>query len=206
MMHRWLIRFFDLCFSVTGLLLLSPLLLAIAVAVRADSRGPVFYRQLRVGRHGKDFTLYKFRTMRPGADRAGLLTVGDGDARITRPGRFLRRSKLDELPQLLNVLGGSMSLVGPRPEVRKYVDQYNEEQRRVLSARSGITDAASIAYRDENAILGRAADPERTYIEEVMPAKLRLSMPYALRPTVGRYFTLVLQTAWLLAGRKPDVR
>jgi len=206
MMHRGLIRIFDVCFSVTGLLLLSPLALLIAIIVSADSRGPVFYRQQRVGRHGRDFILYKFRTMRPDADRSGLLTVGAADARITRSGGLLRRSKLDELPQLWNVLNGTMSLVGPRPEVRKYVNRYNEDQRRVLAVRPGITDAASIAYRDENVLLGRAADPERTYVEEIMPAKLRLSMPYALRPTVGRYFSLILQTVLLLAGTKPGVR
>jgi lipopolysaccharide/colanic/teichoic acid biosynthesis glycosyltransferase len=206
MIHRLLIRVFDVCFALTGLLVLSPLALVIAVIVKADSRGPVFYRQRRVGRHGRDFTLYKFRTMRPDADRAGLLTVGEADRRITRSGIFLRRSKLDELPQLMNVLAGAMSLVGPRPEVRKYVERYDEEQRRILAVRPGITDAASIAYRDENAILGRADNPERTYVEEIMPAKLRLSMPYALRPTIGQYFSLILQTMFLLAGADRAVR
>ncbi len=171
-------RLLDISASLLGLLLLSPLLLLIALFVGLGSRGGVFYRQIRVGRYNKDFLLLKFRTMHSGADRQGLLTVGGRDPRVTRTGYYLRKYKLDELPQLLNVLFGSMSLVGPRPEVRRYVDLYTEEQRRVLDVKPGITDYASLAYFSENELLAASADPEQTYIREIMPAKLLLNMKY----------------------------
>lgn len=171
-------RLFDIVSSFIGLLLLSWLFLLIALWIILDSRGGVFYRQVRVGRYGKDFRLFKFRSMRPGADKNGLLTVGGRDNRITRSGYFLRKYKLDELPQLINVLTGDMSLVGPRPEVRKYVELYSEEQQKVLLARPGITDYASIEYSKENDLLAQSNDPEKTYIEEIMPAKLKLNMKY----------------------------
>jgi len=171
-------RFSDILLSFVGLLLLSPLLLFIWIIVALDSPGGGFYIQVRVGKNGKDFRLLKFRTMRTGADKSGLLTIGGRDARVTRPGYLLRRSKLDELPQLLNVLMGDMSLVGPRPEVRKYVNLYTSEQLLVLSVRPGITDYASIEYAQENELLARSTDPERTYIEEIMPAKLELNRKY----------------------------
>lgn len=189
-----MIRVFDIAFSFVGLLILSPLLLLIAVWVKIDSRGPVFYRQVRVGLGGKDFKLFKFRSMRVDADKAGLLTVGGRDSRITRAGYLLRKYKIDELPQLLNVLNGDMSLVGPRPEVRKYVDLYNAEQKRVLLSRPGITDMASIAYKKENELLARSADPERTYIEEVMPEKLRLNMVFINDPSLANYFKIIFRT------------
>jgi lipopolysaccharide/colanic/teichoic acid biosynthesis glycosyltransferase len=171
-------RMFDLVCSLAGLLALSPVFLAAAILIACDSRGPVFFLQERVGRHGKPFLIYKFRTMRVGAEAGGQLTVGS-DARVTRIGRFLRRYKIDELPQLLNVVRGEMSLVGPRPEVRRYVDCYPRPLRdTVLSVPPGITDWASIAFRDENAILARARDPERSYVEEIMPIKLEFYVRY----------------------------
>jgi lipopolysaccharide/colanic/teichoic acid biosynthesis glycosyltransferase len=171
-------RVFDLVASCIGLLLLLPVLLGLALWVMLDSRGGIFYRQVRVGKGGVDFKLWKFRTMHPDADKRGLLTVGGRDPRITRAGYYLRKYKLDELPQLLNVLTGDMSLVGPRPEVRKYVSMYTPQQMRVLDLRPGITDYASIEYSNENELLAQSADPERTYIEEVMPAKLALNEKY----------------------------
>jgi len=171
-------RAIDVAASALGLALLAPVFGAVALAVKLDGGGPVFYRQLRVGRDEKPFFILKFRTMVQNADRAGLpLTVGL-DPRVTRVGRFLRRSKLDELAQLVNVLRGEMSLVGPRPEVPRYVVLYTPLQRMVLRIRPGITDPASIQYRDENALLGEAADPERAYIDTVMPAKLAINLEY----------------------------
>jgi len=171
-------RLFDIFASFMGLVFLFPFLLVIGVLIVADSRGGVFYRQVRVGKGNKDFRIFKFRTMRPGSDKAGLLTVGAKDNRITGIGIFLRKYKIDEFPQLLNVLIGDMSIVGPRPEVRKYVDMYNEEQLTVLNVRPGITDYASIEYHNENELLAKSTEPEKTYIEEVMPAKLKLNLRY----------------------------
>jgi lipopolysaccharide/colanic/teichoic acid biosynthesis glycosyltransferase len=171
-------RLTDIIFSLVGLILLSPLLLLIAAYVAVDSRGPVLYRQKRIGLRGKEFTLLKFRTMRVNSDRAGLLTVGGKDPRITRAGILLRKYKIDELPQLFNVLGGSMSLVGPRPEVKKYVDLYSPSQREVLSVKPGITDYASLIYFEENELLAKSDQPELTYINEIMPAKLELNRKY----------------------------
>jgi lipopolysaccharide/colanic/teichoic acid biosynthesis glycosyltransferase len=171
-------RLFDLIIALPFLLLVSPILIIIAVLIKLNSKGPVFYLQQRVGFMGNDFFIYKFRTMRIGADKLGLLTVGGRDPRVTTVGYFLRKYKLDELPQLINVVNGSMSLVGPRPEVRKYVDMYSSEQKNVLLAKPGITDYASIEYADENNLLAASSDPEKTYIDEIMPAKLKLNMKY----------------------------
>jgi lipopolysaccharide/colanic/teichoic acid biosynthesis glycosyltransferase len=171
-------RIFDIVASFIGLLILSPLFLFLAVWVSLESKGGVFYRQIRVGKNGVDFKLWKFRSMVPDADKKGLLTVGGRDPRITRAGYFLRKYKLDELPQLINVLLGDMSLVGPRPEVRKYVDLYTAEQRQVLYVRPGITDYASLEYFEENELLAKSENPEETYICEVMPAKLKLNARY----------------------------
>jgi lipopolysaccharide/colanic/teichoic acid biosynthesis glycosyltransferase len=171
-------RAFDLLGAAAGLILLAPLLLLIGLWIRLDSPGPVLYRQQRVGRAGKLFTIYKFRTMQQRPVAGPQLTVG-ADPRVTRAGRFLRHYKLDELPQLWNVIEGSMSLVGPRPEVPRYVDCYPPEQRRVvLSVTPGITDWAAIRYKDENAVLARAADPERAYVEAVLPVKLDYYVRY----------------------------
>ena len=189
-----MIRFFDIIFSALGLIVLSPVFAAICLKIKAGSKGGCFYIQERIGKDGKPFGLYKFRTMRIGADSEGLLTVGEHDARITHVGYFLRKTKMDELPQLWNVLKGDMSLVGPRPEVRKYVDLYTDEQRKVLVMRPGITDYASIEYVNENELLSKAEDPDRTYIEEVMPDKIKLNMRYLEHYTVGEYFKIIFLT------------
>ncbi len=171
-------RLLDILSSLLALVLLLPVWVAVSVAIVVGSRGGVFYKQIRVGKDNRDFNLYKFRTMRTGADQKGLLTVGERDSRITRVGYFLRKYKIDEFPQLINVLKGDMSIVGPRPEVRKYVDMYTSDQMRVLSVRPGLTDIASIQYVHENELLAASDDPEKTYIEEVMPAKLQLNLQY----------------------------
>ena len=187
-------RALDCLVSAAALLVLSPLLLLIALAVKLDSPGPVFYRQERVGKDGKPFRIFKFRTMVTGADRRGpAITVGK-DSRITRVGGFLRGTKLDELAQLLNVLSGTMSFVGPRPEVPKYVALYTPVQRQVLLVRPGITDYASIAYRRESELLGRAEDPEAMYINEIMPAKLELNLRYLREISPLTDLRLILRT------------
>ena len=189
-----MIRFCDIVLSCLGLLLLSPLFVVVAVWIVIDNPGPVFYRQQRVGKDGKDFGLLKFRSMRIGADKESLITIGEHDSRITRAGYYIRKYKLDELPQLWNVLTGDMSLVGPRPEVRRYVDMYTDEQRQVLTVRPGITDYASIEYIDENRILAQAEDPDRTYIEEILPAKIALNMRYIKHQTLGEYMKIIFLT------------
>ena len=189
-----MIRLCDILFSLIGLLLLSPLFLIVALWIVLDDPGPVFYRQQRVGKNGKDFGLLKFRSMRVGADKMSLITIGDRDPRVTRAGYYIRRYKLDELPQLWNVLTGDMSLVGPRPEVRRYVDLYTEEQRRVLTVRPGITDYASIEYIDENRLLAQSENPDKTYIEQIMPAKIALNMRYINHQTVSEYLRIILLT------------
>lgn len=171
-------RLFDIVCSFFGLLVLSPLFIFLSLWVGLGSKGGVFYKQKRVGRFNKDFTLYKFRSMRVGADKKGLLTIGGKDSRVTKAGFFIRKYKLDELPQLLNVLKGDMSFVGPRPEVRKYVDMYTERQLKVLDVRPGITDLASIKYRNENDLLATADNPEQYYIDFVMQDKLALNLQY----------------------------
>ena len=189
-----MIRFFDIFFSALGLLVLSPVFLVIYLLIRLESKGPGFYIQERIGKDGKPFGLYKFRSMRIGSDNQGLITIGSHDSRITRIGYFIRKYKFDELPQLLNVLKGDMSLVGPRPEVRKYVEMYTEEQRKVLSVKPGITDYASIEYVNENEILGNAKDPDRIYIEQVMPDKIKLNMKYIEHQSVKEYFKIIFLT------------
>ena len=189
-----MIRCFDVLFSLLGILLLSPVFLILYISIRLESKGCGVYRQQRVGRYGKDFYVYKFRSMRVGADRQGLITVGGRDPRITRIGYFIRKYKLDELPQLFNVLKGDMSLVGPRPEVRKYVDLYTDEQRRVLSVRPGITDYASIEYVDENKILGQAEDADKAYQEQIMPDKIRYNMRYIDNRSIKEYFKIIFLT------------
>lgn len=171
-------RIFDVVASALILLILSPLLLLLALAVKLDSRGPVFYRQVRVGRFGRDFRIYKFRTMVQNADQIGpALTVGK-DPRITRVGKLIRKCRLDEFSQLLNVLGGSMSLVGPRPEVRRYVDCYTPEYLATLLIRPGITAPSSIAFKDEDKVLKSAEDSDRVYVEKILPPKMRFNLDY----------------------------
>lgn len=191
-----MIRFFDFIFSLCGIILLSPVFLILYIAICLESKGGGFYKQLRVGRDGNDFYVYKFRSMRIGADKQGLITVGGRDPRITHIGYFIRKYKLDELPQLFNVLIGDMSLVGPRPEVRKYVDLYTDEQRRVLSVSPGITDYASIEYVDENTILGQADDADKAYIEQILPDKIRYNMKYINHRSVKEYFKIIFLTIW----------
>lgn len=171
-------------------------MILIAVFIKLDSRGGIFFRQNRVGKEGKDFKLIKFRTMVSDSDKKGLLTLGKKDNRITKVGYFLRKYKLDELPQLFNVLLGEMSFVGPRPEVRKYVDKYTPEQQKILDIKPGITDVASIEYFDENELLSRADDPERYYINEIMPHKIQLNMKYRDNKTLGNYFKIIIKTFW----------
>jgi lipopolysaccharide/colanic/teichoic acid biosynthesis glycosyltransferase len=191
-------RAFDLFVAGLGLLLLSPVLAVIALLIRLEDGGPVFFRQVRVGRGGRPFRIWKFRTMVVDADRLGrAITVGD-DRRITRCGKWLRRWKLDELPQLINVVLGEMGFVGPRPEVPRYVDLYSPEQRRVLELRPGITDLASIAYRNESELLQEQADPEAFYIDQVMPDKIRINLEYASRAGLWRNIKVILATLGLI--------
>ncbi len=189
-----MIRLFDIFFSALGLIILFPFFIVFYLLIRLESKGGAFYIQERIGKNGKPFGLYKFRSMRVGSDAEGLLTVGERDNRITRIGYILRKTKIDELPQLMNVLKGDMSLVGPRPEVRKYTDMYTEEQRKVLCVRPGITDYASIEYVNENELLSMADDPERMYIEKVMPDKIKLNMKYLEHYTIGEYFKIIFLT------------
>lgn len=191
-----MIRFFDIVFSLIGIILLLPLFLIVYLLIITESKGGGFYLQDRVGKNGVDFKLYKFRSMRVGSDKKGLITIGGRDPRMTKTGCFIRRFKLDELPQLFNVLKGQMSLVGPRPEVRKYVQLYTIDQLRVLSLRPGITDYASIEYVDENKILGKAANPEKVYIEEIMPDKIRLNLKYIDNYNICEYFKIIFMTIW----------
>lgn len=171
-------RAVDISLSIIGIIILIPFLILAAILIILDSGLPVFYSQKRVGKNGVDFYLLKFRTMRNGSDKKGLLTIGQNDSRITQIGRFLRKYKIDELPQLFNVLLGNMSLVGPRPEVRRYVSMYTTEQKKVLTVKPGITEYASIEYSNENVILSNSERPEDLYIQEIMPAKLKLNLKY----------------------------
>ena len=189
-----MIRFFDFILGLVGLVVLAPIFIMLAIWIKIDSKGPVFYKQVRVGQNGINFGLFKFRSMVVDADKKGLITVGGRDPRITRSGYFIRKYKLDELPQLINVLVGDMSLVGPRPEVRKYVDLYTNKQQKVLSVKPGITDYASIEYMDENEILGKSNDPEKTYIEEIMPEKIKYNMKYIQNKNLFEYFKIILLT------------
>jgi len=191
-----MIRLFDILFSFIGIILLSPLLLIIYLLIILDSKGGGFYLQKRVGINGKEFFLIKFRSMKTGSDKKGLITIGGRDPRMTKIGYSIRSLKLDELPQLINVLKGDMSLVGPRPEVLKYVSLYTPQQRDVLSVRPGITDYASIEYVDENKILGSVADPEKVYIEQIIPHKIELNMKYILNYNLKEYFKIIFLTIW----------
>lgn len=193
MLNRMMMRLIDVLAAAAGLLILSPLLLALALWVKLSSPGPIFYRARRVGRGGQLFHLYKFRTMVADADRQGPGITTAGDSRITPVGRFLRRTKLDELPQLLNVLKGEMSLVGPRPEDPRYVALYNAEQQRVLQVRPGITSPASLQYRNESELL-RGRDWETVYTQEILPHKLALELDYLQKRSVWRDLGLIGQT------------
>ncbi|MEF9924021.1 MAG: sugar transferase [Muribaculaceae bacterium] len=187
-------RIFDIFASGIGLILLSPILFIIAIWVKIDSSGPVFYRQVRVGLHNKDFNIFKFRSMRIGSDKGSLITIGGRDSRITKSGYFIRKYKIDELPQLINVFIGDMSLVGPRPEVRRYVDKYTSEQLKVLNVRPGITDVASIKYRNENDTLGTVDNPDIYYISVIMPDKLKLNLEYLSHRSLISDIKLIIKT------------
>lgn len=189
-----MIRFFDIIFSIIGLVTLSPLFIVLYLLIRTESKGGGFYSQERIGKNGKSFKLFKFRSMRIGSDKKGLITIGEKDNRITKTGFILRKYKLDELPQLWNVFIGDMSLVGPRPEVKKYTDLYTEEQKQVLQVRPGITDWASIKYVDENKILGESKDPDDAYVNLIMPNKIKLNMVYIQHQTLGEYFKIIFTT------------
>ena len=191
-------RLFDILLSGLGLLIISPLFLIVAIWIKLDSPGPIFYRQVRVGRYNKDFRIFKFRSMRIGSDKGSLVTIGGRDPRITRSGYFIRKFKIDELPQLINVLVGDMSLVGPRPEVRHYVNYWTEEQMHVLDVRPGITDPASIKFRNENELLAQAEDPEKYYIEVIMQEKIKLYLDYVAKNSLCYDIKLIFQTFWVI--------
>ena len=193
-------RIFDILVSFVGLVILSPLFIVLAIVIVSDSKGPVFFKQTRVGRNGVPFKIYKFRTMIEDAEAKGMqLTVGD-DSRITNVGTFLRKTKIDELPQLINVFKGEMSFVGPRPEVPKYVELYTEDQRQVLMVRPGITDLASIEYRNESELLATADNPEKVYIEEVMPRKIELNKEYIRTISLAFDIRIIIRTIMAIFG------
>lgn len=195
-------RLFDVAASGIGLILLSPLFLLVSIWIKLDSKGPVFFRQVRVGRFSKDFRIYKFRSMRIGSDKGSLITVGGHDSRITHSGYFLRKTKIDELPQLINVFIGDMSLVGPRPEVRHYVDYWTSEQMRVLNVRPGITDPASIRYRNENELLEKADNPEQYYINVIMQDKIKLYLDYVDNHGFWYDLKLIFQTFYTIVKER----
>jgi lipopolysaccharide/colanic/teichoic acid biosynthesis glycosyltransferase len=199
-MQFFLKRLLDLIVSFVGIIILTPFFIIIAFFILSDFSGGVFYLQKRVGRNNRDFMLIKFRTMKKGSDKKGLLTVGK-DSRITPAGRFLRKYKLDELPQLFNVFIGTMSLVGPRPEVRKYVEMYSEEQQKILRVKPGLTDYASLEYFDENTLLGKSEDPENTYIREVIPAKLKLNEKYLVNVSLRHDLKILWLTFLKIIGQ-----
>lgn len=186
-------RIFDIVSSLFGLIVLSPFMLIIAILIKLDSKGPIFFKQVRVTKNGREFKIFKYRTMKIGSDKYSQITVGK-DSRITKVGDFLRKYKLDEIPQLINVLIGDMSLVGPRPEVPKYVALYTEEQREILKVRAGITDYASIEFSNENDILANEADPEKAYIEKIMPRKIELNKKYLSEISVMTDIKIILLT------------
>ena len=195
-------RLFDIVSSGLGLIFLSPVFLILAIWIKCDSEGPVFYRQVRVGRWNKDFRIFKFRSMRVGADKGSLVTIGGRDPRITKSGYFIRKFKFDELPQLINVLVGDMSLVGPRPEVRHYVDYYTPEQMHVLDVRPGITDPASIKFRNENELMEKAEDPEKYYIEVIMQEKIKLYLEYVEKHNFWYDLGLIFKTFWVIVKER----
>lgn len=194
-------RLFDLFFALIGIIILLPIFLAIAIWIKLDSPGPVLFRQTRIGRFGHEFKIYKFRTMVANAEALGKQITADGDQRITSSGKFLRKYKLDELTQLFNVLKGEMSIVGPRPEVPTYVALYTLEQRRVLEVPPGITDLASIHFRNESELLANTPNPEQAYIQAIMPQKLELNSQYIAQASLGLDLAIILQTLWRVVAQ-----
>ena len=195
-------RLFDVIASGLGLIVLSPLFLVLAIWIKMDSQGPVFYRQVRVGYKNKDFRIFKFRSMRVGSDKGSLVTIGGHDPRVTKSGYFIRKFKFDELPQLINVFLGDMSLVGPRPEVRHYVDYWTPEQMHVLDVRPGITDPASIKFRNENELMEKAEDPEKYYIEVIMQEKIKLYLEYVEKHSFLYDIGLIFKTFWVIVSER----
>jgi lipopolysaccharide/colanic/teichoic acid biosynthesis glycosyltransferase len=189
-----MIRLFDIILSLIAIIVSSPVFILLIIWIKIDSKGPAFFMQSRVGKDGVDFKLIKFRSMYIDAHKNGLLTVGNSDPRITRAGFHMRRYKLDELPQLINVLQGSMSIVGPRPEVRKYVNLYSPEQSKVISVKPGLTDYASIHFIDENEVLSKSQQPEITYIEQILPRKIEMNMLYINNRNLKQYFKIIFLT------------
>ena len=187
-------RLFDIVFSFLGLIFITPILLIIIILMLLTSKGPILYKQIRVGKNNKDFKILKFRTMYVNADRLGLLTIGGKDPRVTKIGYYLRKFKLDELPQVVNVFWGDMSFVGPRPEVRKYVNLYNQEQMQVFKIRPGITDLASIEFRNESEFLSNQEDPDNYYINVIMPKKLQINLDYLKDRTLIKDIGIILKT------------
>ena len=195
-------RLFDVIASGLGLIVLSPLFLILAIWIKLDSKGPVFYRQVRVGYKNKDFRIFKFRSMRVGADKGSLVTIGGHDPRVTRSGYFIRKFKFDELPQLINVFVGDMSLVGPRPEVRHYVDYWTPGQMHVLDVKPGITDPASIKFRNENELMEKAEDSEKYYIEVIMQEKIKLYLEYVEKHNFWYDLGLIFKTFWVIVKER----
>lgn len=195
-------RIFDFIASGLGMIVLCPLFVVLAIWIKLDSKGPVFYRQVRVGRNNKDFRIFKFRSMRVGADKGSLVTIGGHDPRVTKSGYFIRKFKFDELPQLINVFVGDMSLVGPRPEVRHYVDYWTPEQMHVLDVRPGITDPASIKFRNENELMEKADDPEKYYIEVIMQEKINLYLEYVEKHSFLYDLGLIFKTFWVIVSER----
>ena len=195
-------RAFDIIASGLGLIVLSPLFIVLAIWIKLDSKGPVFYRQVRVGYKNKDFRIFKFRSMRVGADKGSLVTIGGHDPRVTRSGYFIRKFKFDELPQLINVFLGDMSLVGPRPEVRHYVDYWTPEQMHVLDVRPGITDPASIKFRNENELMEQAEDPDKYYIEVIMQEKIKLYLEYVEKHSFLYDIGLIFKTFFVIVHER----
>lgn len=187
-------RLSDLFFSLFGLLLLLPVFILIALLIKLDSKGPVFFRQKRVGKNNKDFKIFKFRTMYLESDKKGLLTIGEKDPRVTKIGCYLRKFKLDELPQLINVFLGDMSFVGPRPEVRFYVDFYTEKQKKILNVKPGITDLASIEFRNENELLNKQSNPKQYYIDEILPKKIEINLNYLKSRSLIYDYLIIFKT------------
>ena len=195
-------RLFDIIASGVGLIVLSPLFIILAIWIKLDSKGPVFYRQVRVGYKNKDFRIFKFRSMRVGSDKGSLVTIGGHDPRVTKSGYFIRKFKFDELPQLINVFLGDMSLVGPRPEVRHYVDYWTPEQMHVLDVRPGITDPASIKFRNENELMEKAENPEKYYIEVIMQEKIKLYLEYVEKHSFLYDIGLIFKTFWVIVSER----
>ena len=189
-----MIRTLDILLSFLGLVFLCPIMIIIAIIIKIESKGKIIFTQIRVGRNNCDFTLFKFRTMFINSEPLGFLTIGSADRRITKIGRVLRKFKLDELPQLLNVLKGDMSIVGPRPEVRKFVDHYSDNQMRILNLRPGITDYASIIFKNENELLRNQLNPELFYIEKILPQKIALNFTFIDNPSIINYFSIIIKT------------